>query len=167
MESQSPMEPNNKGILELQSCSDDETNSLHNLFHWQMKDYEVFPSTCNFLEAMTLNEEQPMKNDFGKLDSLCVWDAIHGWQKMTVAMEVSDFVEECKVMNDMSQSTKSKIFNLERRDIGHIITESKIFTIFLNFVTYIHTYRYIHTYIHTYTYRYTHTHTHIHVYMLL
>lgn len=67
-----------------------------------MEDYEVFPSTCNFLEATILNEEQPMKNDFEKLDSLCVWDAIHGWKKMTVAEEVFDFAEECKIIDDTS-----------------------------------------------------------------
>lgn len=55
------MEPNDEGIFELQSCSEDETNSLYGLFHWKIEAFEVFPSTRNFLEAITLGEEQSMK----------------------------------------------------------------------------------------------------------
>lgn len=48
------MEPNDKGVLELE----DDTDSMDGLFHWQMSDYELFLPSSNVLEI----EEDP--NEF-------------------------------------------------------------------------------------------------------
>jgi len=63
-----------------------------------MEDYEVFPSTCNFLEATTINEEQT-KHEFEKLNSLCVRNAILGLQKkaVTTSAKAFDFTDDCKI----------------------------------------------------------------------
>ena len=57
-EGRKAMEPNTKGILELESCSEDETSSLNGLFHWQMEDYEVFHQECNMLQIREIKEEE-------------------------------------------------------------------------------------------------------------
>lgn len=84
---------------------------LGGLFHWQIEHYGVFSSICNSLK-LTLSEEKPMKNDFKKINSLCV-DSFHGLWKMTNTTKVSDFVEKCEIGDDTRQSTKRKIFNVE------------------------------------------------------
>lgn len=45
------MEQDEEGVLEIGSCSEDETSSLNGLFHWQMEDYEVFHPDCNMLQV--------------------------------------------------------------------------------------------------------------------
>lgn len=57
-EGRKSMEPNDEGVLELESCSDNETNSLNGLFHWQMEDYEVFHQECNMLQMREIKEEE-------------------------------------------------------------------------------------------------------------
>ena len=43
------MEPDDEGVLRLEGGStDDDLDSVNGLLHWQMEDYEVFPS-CNIL----------------------------------------------------------------------------------------------------------------------
>jgi hypothetical protein len=43
------MEPNKEGILKLEGGSkDDDLDLVNGLFHWQMEDYELFPS-CHML----------------------------------------------------------------------------------------------------------------------
>lgn len=49
-EEEGTIEPNNEGVLEFGSYSEDETSSLNVLFHWQMEDYEVFHLKCNILQ---------------------------------------------------------------------------------------------------------------------
>lgn len=41
------MELNDKGVLELEGCSEDDMDSMNGLVHWQMEDYELFQ--CNML----------------------------------------------------------------------------------------------------------------------
>ena len=43
------MEPDEEGVLRLEGgSSDEDLDSLNSLFHWQIEDYEIFPS-CNML----------------------------------------------------------------------------------------------------------------------
>lgn len=53
-------EPDDEGILGIQACSEDETDSLRGLFHWQMEDYELLYG-CNMLgiEGPDMNEFPP------------------------------------------------------------------------------------------------------------
>ena len=45
------MEPDEKGVLRMEGgSSEDDLDSLNGLFHWQMEDYELFPS-CNMLRV--------------------------------------------------------------------------------------------------------------------
>ena len=45
------MEPDEEGVLRLEGgSSEDDLDSLNGLFHWQMEDYELFPS-CNMLRV--------------------------------------------------------------------------------------------------------------------
>ncbi len=45
------MEPNEEGVLRLEEgLNDDDLNSVNGLFHWEMEDYELFPS-CNMLRV--------------------------------------------------------------------------------------------------------------------
>jgi hypothetical protein len=45
------MEPDQEGVLRLEGGStDDDLDSVNGLFHWQMEDYELFPS-CNMLRV--------------------------------------------------------------------------------------------------------------------
>ena len=46
-------------MLRLGECSDDETNSLNGLFHWQMGEYKVFQLECNMLEIEETEESYP------------------------------------------------------------------------------------------------------------
>ncbi len=56
------MEPNEEGVLRLEGGSkEDDLDSVNGLFHWQMKDYELFPS-CNMLGV----EEEKGRNKFPK-----------------------------------------------------------------------------------------------------
>lgn len=55
-EARQRMEPNKQGILEIETHSDDDLESLNGLFHWQMEDYEVF--SCNMLQVDEGNEKQ-------------------------------------------------------------------------------------------------------------
>ena len=65
-EGQERMEPNDKGVLKLERCLEDDLDSLNNLFHWQMEDYELF-SSCNMLgvEGMDV-EEEVFPSEFGE-----------------------------------------------------------------------------------------------------
>ena len=44
------MELDKEGVLRLGGSSEDDLDSLNGLFHWQMKDYKLFPS-CNMLRV--------------------------------------------------------------------------------------------------------------------
>ena len=45
------MEPDEGGVLRLEGGSnDDDLDSVDGLFHWQIEDYELFPS-CNMLRV--------------------------------------------------------------------------------------------------------------------
>lgn len=53
-EGKKQMEPDEKGVLQLEGGSkDNDLDSVNGLFHWQMEDYELFQS-CNIL---TMEEE--------------------------------------------------------------------------------------------------------------
>lgn len=46
------MDPDAEGILKLGGCcSEDDTDSLNGLFHWQQEDYEMFSPSCNVLSV--------------------------------------------------------------------------------------------------------------------
>ena len=42
------MEPNEEGILELEDFFEDDLNSMNDLFHWKIKDYELLH--CKMLQ---------------------------------------------------------------------------------------------------------------------
>lgn len=52
------MELNEEGVLRLGNFSEDETSSINGLFHWQMKDYEIFHPECNVLEILGTKEDE-------------------------------------------------------------------------------------------------------------
>ena len=56
------MEPDKEGVLQLEGGStDDDLDSVNGLLHWQMEDYELFPS-CNMLGV----GEEKGRNEFPK-----------------------------------------------------------------------------------------------------
>lgn len=52
------VEPNERGVLRLGECSEDETSSLNGLFHWQVRNYEVFQPECNILQIQEAEFEE-------------------------------------------------------------------------------------------------------------
>ena len=55
------MEPDDEGVLQLEGgSSDDDLDSVNGFFHWQMEDYELFPS-CNILGGEEGNDEEENK----------------------------------------------------------------------------------------------------------
>ena len=51
------MELDDKDVVRLGSCSEDETDSLTELFNWKMEDYEIFQPSCHILEVIEMDEE--------------------------------------------------------------------------------------------------------------
>ena len=44
------MEQDDEGVLRLEGGSNDDLDLVNGLFHWQIEDYELFPS-CNMLKV--------------------------------------------------------------------------------------------------------------------
>lgn len=61
------MEPNEEGVLRLEGgTTDDDLDSVNGLLHWQMEDYEVFPS-CNVLGIEEKNAGNEFPNEYFEL----------------------------------------------------------------------------------------------------
>lgn len=60
-EGREQMEPDEEGVLRLEGgSSDDNLDSVNGLFHWQIEDYELFPS-CNMLGVEEGNNREETK----------------------------------------------------------------------------------------------------------
>lgn len=62
-EGQEQMEPNDKGVLELERCLEDDLDSLNGLCHWQMEDYKLFQS-YNMLGVEGMDAEEDFPPEF-------------------------------------------------------------------------------------------------------
>jgi len=62
------MELDEEGVLRLEEGSnEDDLDSLNGLFHWQMEDYELFPS-CNTLKVDEKGEENDCSKEYREVE---------------------------------------------------------------------------------------------------
>lgn len=60
------IEPDEEGVLRLGGLIDDDLDSVNGLLHWQMEDYELFPS-CNMLGVEGEKEGNEFPKEYSEL----------------------------------------------------------------------------------------------------